>query len=244
VGCCRFTRFFYYYYHYYYYQSSLQNTVNPYTLIMRSTILSASMALLASVSALPSPQEPPSTKQVSPLPVIKFIETPKFSIPVLPEVAKVIFENYTATEPAAKAPSFRLLNVAAAAATCSNPRVRVEWDSYPDSSRQAFVDSIKCLMGKPASGQFPAARSRYEDLVTLHQTLTPNVHGNAKFLLWHRYYLWAFEDILRSECGLSVPMPWFDETRYAGRFSQSSIFSSRWLGSIGIGGRCVTDGVS
>ena len=130
------------------------------------------------------------------------------------------------------------------AATCSNPRVRVEWENMNNNDRQAFVNALKCLMGRGPSGQFPQAKSRYEDLVALHQTLTPNVHGTAKFLIWHRYYLWTFEDILRSECGFTAPLPWFDETRYSGRFGQSSIFSSQWFGGIGLGGNCVTNGVS
>jgi tyrosinase len=126
--------------------------------------------------------------------------------------------------------------------TCSNPRIRREWDSYSDSDRQAYVDAIKCLQSRPASGQFRQSQSRYEDLVALHQTLTPNVHGNAKFLLWHRYYLWTFEQMLRSDCGFNRDLPWFDETRYAGRFGASSIFSSQWFGSVNIGGQCVTNG--
>jgi tyrosinase len=129
-------------------------------------------------------------------------------------------------------------------ATCSNPRVRQEWDSYSDSDRQAFVSAVRCLMGKPASGQFSQAKSRYEDLVALHQTLTPNVHGNSKFLLWHRYYLFTFEDVLRSECGFDRALPWWDETRYSGRFAQSSIFSDQWFGGINAGGNCITNGVS
>jgi tyrosinase len=128
--------------------------------------------------------------------------------------------------------------------TCSNPRIRTEWDSYSNSDRQAYVNAVKCLQSRPASGQFSASRSRYEDLVALHQTLTPNVHGNAKFLLWHRYLLWTYEQMLRSDCGFDRNLPWFDETRYAGRFEQSSIFSSQWFGSVSVGGQCVTDGVS
>lgn len=129
-------------------------------------------------------------------------------------------------------------------ATCSNPRIRQEWDSYSNSDRQAYIDAIKCLMSRPANGQFPQSKSRYEDLVALHQTLTPNVHGSSKFLLWHRYYLFTFEDMLRSECGFDRNLPWFDETRYAGRFAQSSIFSDQWYGGINAGGRCITNGVS
>ncbi|KAJ4321954.1 hypothetical protein N0V94_002666 [Neodidymelliopsis sp. IMI 364377] len=126
--------------------------------------------------------------------------------------------------------------------TCSSPRVRTEWDSYSNSDRQAYIDSIKCLMTKPPSGQFSVSQNRYDDLVGLHQRLTPNVHGNAKFLLWHRYFVWTFEQLLRDECGFNRQLPWFDETRYAGRFADSSIFSSQWFGSINIGGQCVTDG--
>jgi tyrosinase len=128
--------------------------------------------------------------------------------------------------------------------TCSNPRVRTEWDHYSNSDRQAYIDSIKCLMTKPPSGQFSVSQSRYDDLVGLHQRLTPNVHGNAKFLLWHRYFVWTFEQLLRDECGFDRELPWFDETRYAGHFADSSIFSPQWFGSVNIGGQCVTDGVS
>jgi len=140
------------------------------------------------------------------------------------------------------ASSLRVSTTAAAAATCSNVRVRQEWDSLSTSDRQNWVDSLKCLMGKPASGQFSASKSRYEDFVALHQVLTPRVHSNSKFLLWHRYYLWTFEQVLRDDCGFTAPLPWFDETKYAGKFSQSSIFSSQWLGSVAVGGNCVTDG--
>lgn len=129
-------------------------------------------------------------------------------------------------------------------ATCSSVRVRTEWDSVSDADRQNFVDSLKCLMNRGPSGQFSFSKSRYEDFTALHQTLTPRVHGNAKFLLWHRYLLWTFEQELRDTCGLTATMPWFDETKYAGKFGQSSIFSSRWFGGIGLGGDCVRDGVS
>ncbi|KAF1927043.1 Di-copper centre-containing protein [Didymella exigua CBS 183.55] len=133
-------------------------------------------------------------------------------------------------------------SVNAAAATCSNVRVRTEWDSVSTGDRQNFVDSLKCLMAKAPSGQFSASKSRYEDYTALHQTLTPRVHSNSKFLLWHRYLLWTWESELRESCGLTATLPWFDETKYAGKFGQSSIFSSQWFGGIGLGGACVTDG--
>lgn len=210
---------------------------------MRSGIFSASMALLASVSALPSPQEVPSTKLVPPVPLSRFAEIPKLVVAVTPEEAMEKLRNHTASlEAAPPVPEIKASVPRAAAASCANPSVRVEWDSYPDSNKQAFVNAIKCLMGKPSAGGFAGSKSRYEDIVVLHQSLTPNVHNNDKFVLWHRYLTWGFENILRTECGLSVPMPWFDETRYAGRFAQSSVFSSQWFGAIAVGGNCVTDG--
>lgn len=131
-------------------------------------------------------------------------------------------------------------------ALCSNPSYRREWhsSSLTDAQRQNFVDAIKCLMKAPSKVPGSTAKNRYEDLVRLHQKFTPTVHGNRLFLVWHRYYLWTFEDVLRKECKFTAPLPWFDETKYAGRFSQSSIFSQKWFGSIAIQGRCVTDGVS
>lgn len=125
---------------------------------------------------------------------------------------------------------------------CSNPRIRVEWNNMSDGDRQAWLNSIICLQNEAPNGQWPNSRSRYEDFVALHQHLTPNVHGNAKFLVWHRYFLWAFEDTLRSDCGLTTAFPWWDETLVAGEFGQSSVFASNYLGTSNSGGGCVTDG--
>ncbi|KAF1954176.1 Di-copper centre-containing protein [Byssothecium circinans] len=134
-------------------------------------------------------------------------------------------------------------NTLATAATCTNPRQRTEWDSYSQDDRHAYVNAINCLRSRPASGQFPPAGNRYEDLVRLHQSVTPNVHDNAKFLVWHRYFMWVFEDILRTECGFDRNLPWWDEGRNTGRFAASSVFSGEYYGAIAIGGACVSDGV-
>lgn len=136
-----------------------------------------------------------------------------------------------------------------AAAECSaNPNIRFEWRQYSDSDRLAFVKAVKCLMNKPPSGNFPPAKSRYEDFVRIHQDYMPNVHNNAKFLIWHRYYLWTFEQVLRTECGFDRAMVWWDETLDAGKFAQSDMFTnSLYFGSLpppDANGNptCVTDG--
>lgn len=171
------------------------------------------------------------------LPLDKF-NTQKFTPLLSLEEAFKIKGNSSGVPPAAPPPSnnrFTLL------ATCGSPRVRKEWNNLNDGEKAQFTDAIKCLMGKPKKS-FAAATSRYEDFVALHQSLTPNVHGNAKFLLWHRYYLWTFEQELRNVCGFTGPLPWFDESKVAGRFAQSSVFSSTWFGSVAVNGGCVTNG--
>ncbi|KAK8009762.1 hypothetical protein PG989_000695 [Apiospora arundinis] len=133
------------------------------------------------------------------------------------------------------------------ASSCGTPSSRAEWRSYPTRSKRAFVDAIACLQSRPASGDFPPATNRYEDFVRLHQALTPNIHNNDLFLIWHRYFVWAFEQALRGECGFNVgSLPWWDETRDAGRYAASPVFTAEYFGSLpkgnGTSGTCITDG--
>ncbi|KAF1977593.1 Di-copper centre-containing protein [Bimuria novae-zelandiae CBS 107.79] len=128
----------------------------------------------------------------------------------------------------------------AAAATC-NARTRPEWHSTSDTYKQNYVNAVKCLFNRPSKG-YDGSKNRYEDFVQVHQTVADSVHNNRKFLPWHRALLWAYEKALQDECGFTEMVPWFDETKYAGRFSQSSVFSSKWFGGINLGGDCVRDG--
>lgn len=232
-----------------------------------STITALSAATLVSGAAIKREDSIPATHLFPALPLSIFAETAGHTLTLkealdglnitdkIHDLADKIHDGIESLiEPNMKANSANTANMAnmrvstasvnAAAATCSNVRVRTEWDSVSTADRQNFVDSLKCLMKKGPSGQFAASKSRYEDFTALHQTLTPRVHSNHKFLLWHRYLLWTFESELRDSCGLTATLPWFDETKYAGKFAQSSIFSSQWFGSISLGGACVTDGVS
>ncbi|KAI1459692.1 Di-copper centre-containing protein [Annulohypoxylon moriforme] len=123
---------------------------------------------------------------------------------------------------------------AAADGTCdrNNPAVRFEWRNYSADDRKAFVNAIKCLMGKPSSGNFQGAKNRYEDIVSVHQQLTPLIHQRAVFLVWHRYYVSVFESLMREECGFDRAFPWWDETLDAGKFAQSDIFTDPYFGPL------------
>ncbi|KAI1162759.1 Di-copper centre-containing protein [Nemania serpens] len=122
-----------------------------------------------------------------------------------------------------------------AAATCnpSSPSIRSEWSIYSSADRTAFVDAIKCLQNKPSGGsQFTGARNRYEDLISVHRGMTANIHQTAAFLVWHRYFVWVFEQMLRGECGFTRAMPWWDETKHAGAFAASDVFTDQWFGHL------------
>jgi tyrosinase len=209
---------------------------------MQLSLLPAILAVGIWTALVQSAAVPSPTASLAPaLPISAFEHTLVEPL-TLTEIVNGDFNDTSDATP--QPPPEMNMNIMAAAATCTNPRVRTEWDSYSTADRTNFVTALQCLMKKGQSGQYSQAKNRYEDLVALHQTLTNNVHNNAKFLLWHRYFLWTFEDVLRSECGFTANLPWFDETKYAGRFSASSIFSKDWFGGVALGGGCVKDGVS
>jgi len=134
-------------------------------------------------------------------------------------------------------------------AHCSNPKVRVEWRNMQPQQRKAFVNAIVCLWDAPPRGiSGGAARNRYEELVWVHQQMVGKVHQSGMFLVWHRYYTHLFGRMLREECGYpgAYPFPWWDETRDAGNFAASGLFTSEYFGAlpqINNGqGTCVTNG--
>jgi tyrosinase len=191
-----------------------------------------------------------TTVSGSVLPRATFGDAPNLPSTDVPHFQVVSFEDAQAKHGNSRIQEVPLAaNTTAAAATpeseacAANPSVHVEWRKATAADRQGLISAVLCLMGKPASGNFPPSTSLYEDMVRLHQALMPQVHQNAKFLPWHRYYLWTFEQLLRDECSLAGPMLWWDETLDAGKFGQSDIFTPRTFGSIKGGNpTCVADG--
>ncbi|KAI0598418.1 hypothetical protein F4775DRAFT_583784 [Biscogniauxia sp. FL1348] len=123
----------------------------------------------------------------------------------------------------------------ASAPTCDpkKPNVRVEWRNMTEADRSGFMDSLKCLLDAPSKGsQYTGSTNRYEDLVAVHHTMTSSIHGYAQFLLWHRYFVWIFEKLLRDECSLKGPMPWWDETLDSGNFSAAPLFTDDYFGPL------------
>ncbi|KAK8104063.1 Di-copper centre-containing protein [Apiospora kogelbergensis] len=113
---------------------------------------------------------------------------------------------------------FKVNAVNANAGCAANPNMRFEWREYSDSDRHALVDSIQCLRSRPA--RIGGSNNRFEDFAVIHRDLSPSIHNNQKFLLWHRYFLWAFE-------------------QDAGHFSQLDMFSPTFFGTMH---GCLNDG--
>lgn len=119
-----------------------------------------------------------------------------------------------------------------------------------DADKKSYVQAVRCLMDKPATGLTGGnAQNRYEELVWAHQTQSSNIHMSAIFLPWHRYYTNTFHRLLREECSYTAPMPWWDESKDAGNFAASGLFTNDYFGAmpqvtrVGMG-ECITDGVS
>lgn len=147
----------------------------------------------------------------------------------------------------AKVATSAVQQASSSTSSCTSPRTRIEWRNYSTADREAFVNSISCLTKLPSAGAaYSPSTSRYEDFVQTHQKMTSSVHGNGIFLLWHRYFVYLFEQALRTECGLNSAMPWWDETLDTGKFHLSSLFTSSYFGTMleatDETGTCVVDG--
>jgi tyrosinase len=50
-------------------------------------------------------------------------------------------------------------------------------------------------------------------------------HFSGTFLGWHRYYIWVYEQVLRTECGYQGPIPYWDWPKWADAPQDSPIFN-------------------
>ncbi|KAH6628199.1 hypothetical protein F5144DRAFT_493509 [Chaetomium tenue] len=113
--------------------------------------------------------------------------------------------------------------------TCTkeNLKVRREWGDLSADDRKAYIAAMLCIMKKPSkldATKFPGAKSRYDDFVVVHMNQTMSIHGTGNFLSWHRYYTWAFERVLQTECGYNGTQPYWDWGRWAQDPETSPIF--------------------
>ncbi|KAF2472963.1 Di-copper centre-containing protein [Lindgomyces ingoldianus] len=104
--------------------------------------------------------------------------------------------------------------------------IRREYGNLTTEERAEYVKAVQCIISKPSkfsAGQVPGAKNRYDDFVAVHLQQTLNIHGTANFLSWHRYFTWAYENALRTECGYEGSQPYWNWGKYADLL-QSPIF--------------------
>ncbi|KAI0151572.1 hypothetical protein GGR57DRAFT_503844 [Xylariaceae sp. FL1272] len=148
--------------------------------------------------------------------------------------------------------------------TCTkdNVHVRKEWRNIPGPERTAFQQAVQCLMTEHPNvyPNVTGPKSMFDSFGVLHYKLTPYVHNSAYFLLFHRIYIWTYEQKLRDLCGYTGSFPYWEWGLDAGGVEKSPLFdgSETSMGSngakvttpggggfglpAGSGGGCVTDG--
>ncbi|KAK1827501.1 hypothetical protein QBC39DRAFT_175773 [Podospora conica] len=104
---------------------------------------------------------------------------------------------------------------------------RREWGDLTKAQRKDYIDAVLCLQSKPplTAHQAPGAKSRFDDYVVVHVQQTHRNHGSTFFLPWHRYYLWHYENALRTECGYKGYQPYWNWGRYANDPENSVLFN-------------------
>ncbi|KAI1847898.1 hypothetical protein JX265_001904 [Neoarthrinium moseri] len=126
---------------------------------------------------------------------------------------------------------------------CTTPTKRMSWHDMTDDAKKSYLAAEQCVMSSPATVKLPGAKTKWDQLVSLHQIHALQIHSTGTFLPYHRYFLHTHEFLL-NECGYKGGLPYWDEPRDAGKFSSSPVFSP----TLGFGGdgkgakNCVADG--
>ncbi|KAL6704696.1 hypothetical protein ACN47E_007978 [Coniothyrium glycines] len=108
-----------------------------------------------------------------------------------------------------------------------NVAVRREWSALSAGEKTNYINAVNCLAKKPAktpAGIAAGAKNRYDDFVATHINQTLSIHGTGNFLTWHRYFTWAYEQVLRNECGYKGYQPYYNWPRWASDPLKSPIF--------------------
>ncbi|KAK4159275.1 hypothetical protein QBC43DRAFT_272821 [Cladorrhinum sp. PSN259] len=108
---------------------------------------------------------------------------------------------------------------------CKGMTKRQEWRNMKKPEQKAYLDAVRCVMTKPA--KLPklkalGAKTRWDELVMLHQVEALQIHSTGTFLPFHRYFLHV-QQFLLGECGYKGGLPWWNEPLDAGNFMNSPL---------------------
>ncbi|KAK4197896.1 putative tyrosinase [Triangularia verruculosa] len=128
---------------------------------------------------------------------------------------------------------------------CANPRVRKAWHKLTRGEKSAYLDAELCLMDHPATLGLRGAKTKFDELTTVHILESEIAHFVGAFLPFHRLYIHAHDVTLRTLCNYTGPHPYWDETYDSASFTNSDLFSTTEpsFGGNGIGqNQCIETG--
>lgn len=121
---------------------------------------------------------------------------------------------------------------------CTKPAIRREWRTLSKWDKKAWIDALKCVEKMPHSDSLYKTRiaggvplinvtsTHYDDWTYLHVDSNVKTHITALFFPWHRWYLDAFERVLKTKCGFNGTMPYWNWSLDVADLSKSPIFES------------------
>ncbi|KAK1969298.1 Di-copper centre-containing protein [Colletotrichum sublineola] len=108
-----------------------------------------------------------------------------------------------------------------------NARYRRDWASFSSTERKDYINAVQCMLTSPSKSDpafAPGARNRYDDFVAVHINQTVQIHGTGNFLTWHRYFVHAYEEALRNECGYKGAQPYWNWMKNQDDLTKSPVF--------------------
>ncbi|KAK2001440.1 Di-copper centre-containing protein [Colletotrichum falcatum] len=141
--------------------------------------------------------------------------------------------------------------IQAVSAACTNPTQRKSWSALTSSEKSEYINSTLCLMDPaqaPSKTRYAGSKSRWDELQVAHIAQVQFIHVVGAFLPWHRWFMTVHENLLRSECGYTGPIPYWNEQedQAAGPLTAASIWGDDPSTSFGTGltdsNGCVADG--
>ncbi|EGG07311.1 uncharacterized protein MELLADRAFT_85700 [Melampsora larici-populina 98AG31] len=109
--------------------------------------------------------------------------------------------------------------------TCASIKRRQEWRTLSRADQISYIDAVKCLMSNPSQLMPLSGLNRVDDFQYVHSTLQDSVHFVAHFLVWHRHFIYLYEEAL-SHCGYTGALPRWDWTLDAANVTAAPVWSS------------------
>jgi len=120
--------------------------------------------------------------------------------------------------------------------SCYKQCVRQEITTWTAAEFIVFANAMK-ILNTPRAGE---TTSWFANLVSIHNALSAEVHGNDNFLHWHRYYLLILERKLQT-IDPSICMPYWDWPNSSQNFTAHPVFTTPFLSTQDANG-CIPTG--